>query len=53
MFNLLKLSNKKTKVLSIMAIIFVAFQGVFEGFQTTMLARVINSIPTDASQQVD
>ncbi|MCQ3914366.1 MAG: hypothetical protein MJ201_00865 [Mycoplasmoidaceae bacterium] len=44
MFKLFKLSNRKTKVLSVLALIFVALQGVFEGFQTTMLARVIQII---------
>mgnify|MGYP003295415086 FL=1 len=44
MFKLFKLSNRKTKVLAILALIFVALQGVFEGFQTTMLARVIEII---------
>ena len=36
-----------------MALIFVALQGVFEGFQTTMLARVITLIPTEAGVQVE
>lgn len=49
MFKLFKLSNKKTKVFSILALVFVALQGVFEGFQTSMLARVISIIPTDGS----
>lgn len=44
MFKLFKLSNRKTKVLSALALIFVALQGVFEGLQTTMLARVITII---------
>lgn len=42
MFKLFKLGNKKTKVLAIFALIFVALQGVFEGFQTMMLARIID-----------
>lgn len=46
MFKLFKISNRKTKVLSVLALIFVALQGVFEGLQTTMLARVITLIPT-------
>ena len=49
MFKLFKLSNKKTKAFSVLALVFVALQGVFEGFQTTMLARVISIIPTEGS----
>lgn len=51
MFKLFKLSNRKTKVLAILALIFVALQGVFEGFQTTMLARVIEIITASQTAQ--
>ncbi|XQP54848.1 MAG: ABC transporter ATP-binding protein [Mycoplasmoidaceae bacterium] len=52
MFTLFKLSNRKTKILSVLAIIFVALQGVFEGLQTTMLARVIGLVPTTEGQVI-
>jgi len=42
MFKLFKLSNKKTKVISIFALVFVALQGVFEGLQAGMLAAVLS-----------
>ncbi|XQP55742.1 MAG: ABC transporter ATP-binding protein [Mycoplasmoidaceae bacterium] len=41
MFRLFKMSNRKTKVLAVLALIFVALQGVFEGLQTTMLSDII------------
>lgn len=44
MFKLFKLSNRKTKVLAVLAMIFVALQGVFEGLQTSMLAGIISII---------
>jgi len=42
MFKLFKLSNKKTKLYSIFALVFVALQGVFEGLQAGMLAAVLS-----------
>ncbi len=44
MFKLFKLSNRKTKVLAVLAMVFVALQGVFEGLQTSMLAGIISII---------
>ncbi|MCQ2957036.1 MAG: hypothetical protein MJ233_04340 [Mycoplasmoidaceae bacterium] len=44
MFKLFKLSNRKTKAFAVLALVFVALQGVFEGLQTFMLARIINTI---------
>jgi len=41
MFKLYKIGNKKTKALAILALIFVALQGVFEGFQASMLAGIL------------
>ena len=52
MFKLFKLANKKTIALAVMAVIFVALQGVFEGFQTTMLASIL-SVLGDKAESVD
>lgn len=50
MFKLFKLSNKKTKVLAILALVFVALQGLFEVFQTTMLGNIIQIVQTMEGQ---
>lgn len=47
MFKLFKLANKKTKVLAIFALIFVALQGVFEGLQTMMLANILTVLKAE------
>lgn len=44
MFKLFRMSNRITKVLAILSLVFVALQGVFEGIQTTMLASVITIV---------
>ncbi len=49
MFKLIKQANKKTIALGIIALVFVALQGVFEVFQATMLASILNTITIDPS----
>lgn len=47
MFKLFKQANKKTIALGIIALVFVALQGVFEVLQATMLASILNTITID------
>lgn len=49
MFKLFKQSTKKTKLLALFAIFFVACQGVFEGLQTKMLATILGILQENPS----
>ena len=49
MFKLFKQSTKTTKLLALFAIFFVAFQGVFEGLQTKMLATILGILQENPS----
>lgn len=47
MYKLLKQADRKTIVLGVLALIFVALQGLFEGLQATMLAQVLSTVKQD------
>jgi len=51
MFKLFKLSDRKTKLFSIFALVFVSLQGVFEGLQAGMLAAVLSVLKETSPDQ--